>query len=269
MPTASLAHAALSAAAVGILLATLRTVGPRAAGLAAAVPINSIPVLFWLSQEHGGAYATSAVLGTLWGTGLTVLLGMGFARLVSAMSVARAALVASFAVGALAASTWQLRSMPIAAAVLAIGAVVFGRAAVPRFAAGQPVRRAGRPRGALLPVVTAGVMSLVVSGLSRHTGPHFCGLVAAVPLLGMFATYAGYREGGTPLMLRVIGGYLDGMAAKASFLAALGAAWAVGAGNWAWWLALAAAACALLAQQRVQGSGPRPCFLAGAMRTSR
>jgi len=48
MPTTSLLHAALSAAAVGLLLATLRRAGPRAAGLAAAVPINSLPALFWL-----------------------------------------------------------------------------------------------------------------------------------------------------------------------------------------------------------------------------
>jgi len=64
MPITSLAHAALSAAAVGVLLATLRRAGPRAAGLAAAVPINSMPALFWLSLEHGGGYATHAVLGT-------------------------------------------------------------------------------------------------------------------------------------------------------------------------------------------------------------
>src|SRR5213079_2389129 len=101
MPTASLAHAALSAAAVGVLLTTLRTAGPRAAGLAAAVPINSIPVLFWLSLEHGGAYATSAVLGTLWGTGLTVLLGATFARLSSTLATAKAAVLACVGIAAL------------------------------------------------------------------------------------------------------------------------------------------------------------------------
>jgi hypothetical protein len=46
MPTTSFAHAVLSAAAVGLLLSTLRRAGPRAGGLAAAVPINSVPALF-------------------------------------------------------------------------------------------------------------------------------------------------------------------------------------------------------------------------------
>jgi hypothetical protein len=73
MPATSFAHAVLSAAAVGLLLSTLRRAGPRAGGLAAAVPISSVPALFWLSLEHGGGYAASAVLGSLWGTGLTVL----------------------------------------------------------------------------------------------------------------------------------------------------------------------------------------------------
>ena len=61
----------------------------------------------------------------------------------------------------------------------------------------------------------------------------------------MFALHAGYRQGGAPLMLRVLGGYLDGMAAKAAFLGALAVAWALDAGAWAWPIGLAAAAIAL------------------------
>ena len=72
MPIASLAPAALSAAAVGILLWLLRRAGARAAGLAAAVPINSLPALFWLAQRQGEAFAASAALGALAGTALTV-----------------------------------------------------------------------------------------------------------------------------------------------------------------------------------------------------
>jgi len=268
MPTTSLAHAALSAAAVGVLLTTLRRAGPRASGLAAAVPINSVPVLFWLSLEHGGAYATTAVLGTLWGTGLTVLLGAGFARLASALHAARAALVAWLAIGGLAMLTLDVPTLPAAAAVLAMCAVVVGRAAFPRPSSGDATPRGSKRDGTLLAMATAGAMSLLVSELSRHSGPQLCGLVAAVPLVGMFATYAGYRQGGTRLMLRVLGGYLDGMAAKAAFLAALGAAWLLGAETWAWWIALAAAALALLAQQRLQRDEPGPsCATASILHT--
>ena len=108
MPT-SIAHAALSAAAVGVLLWVLRRAGPRAGGLAAAVPISSLPALFWLSLERGGAYAATAVLGTLWGTGLTVLLAASFARLALAWPAALAGLVAWLAVGGLATVTWTCR----------------------------------------------------------------------------------------------------------------------------------------------------------------
>jgi hypothetical protein len=89
----------------------------------------------------------------------------------------------------------------------------------------------------------------LVTELSRHSGPQFCGLVAALPLIGTFAVSASYRQGGAPLMLRVLGGYLDGMTAKAAFLGALGGAWALGAGAWAWPLALAAAAVVLRAKR--------------------
>jgi hypothetical protein len=128
---------------------------------------------------------------------------------------------------------------------------VLGRTAFPRVPIAGPARHAGRRNGTVLAMATAGTMSLLVSELARHSDPHLCGLVAAVPLVGMCATVAGYREGGAGVMLRVLAGYLDGMAAKAAFLAALGAAWMLGAGAWAWLLALAAATFALLAQHRL------------------
>ena len=55
-------------------------------------------------------------------------------------------------------------------------------------------------------------------------------VVAALPVLGVCAMVAGYRQGGVPVMFAVLGGYLDGMLAKAAFLAGLGLAWAAGAG---------------------------------------
>jgi len=253
MPTASLVHAVVSAAAVGLLLTTLRKAGPRAGGLAAAVPINSVPALFWLSLEHGGAYATSAVVGSLWGTGLTVLLGATFARMALAVHASLAGLLASLAIGTLVALTWALPAMPAAVAVLTLGAIVFGPAALPRLPADDAHRRAGQRHSPWLSMAAAGAMSLLVTELSRHSGPQLCGLVAAIPVVGVFALHAGYRQGGAPLMLRVLGGYLDGMAAKAAFLGALALAWALDAGAWAWPVALAAAAAALAAKQRLCG----------------
>ena len=97
-------------------------------------------------------------------------------------------------------------------------------------------------------------MSLLVSELSRHSGPQLCGLVAAIPVIGMLATWAGWRQGGAQRMLQVVAAYLEGMTAKAAFLAALGAAWTLGAGGWSWLLGLAAAALAL----RARRPGPRP-----------
>jgi hypothetical protein len=263
MPIASIAHAALSAAAVGVLLSVLHRAGPRASGLAAAVPVNSIPALFWLSLERGGAYATTAALGTLWGTGLTVLLGVSFARLAVAWHAVPAGLMAWLAIGGLATLTWAVPAVPAAAAALTACAILFGLVALPRLPAGDPHRRSGKRSGPLLSMATAGAMSLLVSELSRYSPPQFCGLVAAVPLVGMVAMIASHRQGGAPLMLKVLGGYMEGLAAKAAFLGTLGAAWALGAGAWAWPAGLTAAACVLLAQQRGrQAQGHHLPFLA-------
>ena len=249
-------HAALSAAVVGVVLSMLRRAGPRAMGLAAAIPINSVPALFWLSMEHGSAYAASAVLGTLWGTGLTVLLGAGFARMASALHPAHAGLLAWLAVGALALATSSLPSAPAAAAAATLCAILLGRAALPRPPACDLPRRSDGRSGCLLSMAAAGAMSLLVSALSRHSGPQLCGLVAAIPVVGMFALHAGYRRGGAPLMLQVLRGYLDGMVAKAAFVGALGCAWVTGAGAWGWAIALVCSACTLLAQHHLDDRMP-------------
>jgi hypothetical protein len=206
IPTELFAKAAVSADAVGVLLSLLRQAGPRASGLAAAVPVNSLPALFWLSVEHGGRYAASAALGSLAGTALTLLFG-SLALVLGQRHGARTALA---------------------------------------------VRRPGGGRTALLSMVVAGAMSALVCELSRHGGPLFCGLVAALPVLAACATFAAHREGGATLALQVLGGYLDGMWAKAAFLAALGWAWAAGAGAWAWPAALAGASIAVLARRGVR-----------------
>jgi hypothetical protein len=206
IPTELFAKAAVSAAAVGVLLSLLRQAGPRASGLAAAVPVNSLPALFWLSVEHGGRYAAYAALGSLAGTALTLLFG-SIALMLGERHGARTAL---------------------------------------------PLRHGSGRRTVLLSMAVAGVMSALVCGLSRHGGPLFSGLVAALPVLAACATFAASRQGGAALAWQVLGGYLDGMWAKAALLATLGWAWAAGAGAWAWPAALAGASIALLARQGVR-----------------
>jgi hypothetical protein len=203
--------AAVSAAAVGLLLSLLRHAGPRTGGLAAAVPVNSLPALFWLSVEHGNRYAASAAFGSLAGTTFTLLLG---------------------------------------SLALVLGRPLGGRAA------SAPRRRDGR-RTAVLSMAMAGTMSALVSALSRHGGPLWCGLVAAAPVIAACAMSWAYREGGAPLAWRVLGGYVDGLWAKAAFLAALGGAWAAGAGAWAWPAAVAGASITLLAQHRLRSHQTR------------
>ena len=203
-----LAKAAMSSAAVGVLLSLLRQAGSRASSLAAAVPLNLLPALFWLCVERGDQDAASAALGSLAGTMLTLLLG---------------------------------------SLALVLGQRHGGRAT-------PAVHGRGGRRTALLSMLMAGAMSALVSALSRHGSPHFCGLVAALPVLAGCATFVAHREGGATLALMVLGGYLDGMWAKAAFLAALGWAWAAGAGSWAWAAALACASIALLARARVRNA---------------
>jgi hypothetical protein len=203
MATDLLAKAAISAAAAGLVLALLRRAGPRAGGLAAAVPVTSMPVLYWLAAERGAGYAAAAAAGSLWGT--------------------------------------------FASAVMAW----LGAAALMRRAAPWPAPLRLHPRGrALLSMGAAGTLSLVVGVLSRHAGPVWCGLVAAVPVVALTTTFVAHRHGGAATAGLFLRGYLDGMFAKAVFLGTLGAAWVLGAGAAAWPLALAGAATTVLVQGR-------------------
>jgi hypothetical protein len=204
--------------------------------------------LFWLFIEQGGRFATSAALGSLHGTGLSVLLGAIFARLAMAWAAPFAALVAWVAIAGVAALTWKVTSLPAGIALAALGTIALGRFALPPPPTRAAERRASAPAPVWPSIVVAGVMSFLVTELSRHVGARLCGLLAALPLMAMFALQAGWRRGGAPLMLRVLLGYVDGMTAKAAFLGTLACAWALGAGAWAWALALAAAGAALAAQ---------------------
>ena len=246
-----IAKAALSAAAVGALLTMLRHAAPRASGLAAAVPISSMPALFWLSMEHGGGYAATVALGSFWGTGLTALLGVAFARLTSICHAAVAASLACAAVGILAALIWTLPAALTAMTAFALIVVLTGRTAQSHSRSASQ-RRAGGLIESVLSMGFAGVMSLLVAEVAKHGAPQVGGLVATIPVVGTCALYSGHRRGGAPVMLRVLDGYLTGMLAKAAFLGALCAAWSAGVGSWAWAIALAVASVALLAQRNLR-----------------
>jgi len=251
---ASLAKAALSAAVVGALLMMLRRASPRASGLAAAVPINSAPALFWLSFDQGGAFAANAALGALWGTGLTVLLGIAFARLALRFHVAWAGALACVAVATTVLLTGAQPAALTVVTALALTTILVGQVAQPQ-PEYAPRRRDSRARDAVLSMGTAGGMSLLVSELSRYGGPQFCGLVATIPVICFAALQAAHRQGGVSLMVQVLDGYLSGMLAKAAFLGVLVFAWSAGAGQWGWAMAFAGAAVALLAQRSLRRLG--------------
>jgi hypothetical protein len=251
MFAASLAKAVLSAAVVGALLVVLRHASPRTSGLAAAVPINSMPALFWLSLEHGGGYAATVALGSLWGTGLTALLGLTFARLASICHASVAALLAIAVIGCFAALIWELPLALTVATGAALIAILVGQVTRPR-ESGKAPRARDAVAETLRSMGVAGLMSLVVSELSQHGGAQFCGVVATIPVIGITALYASHRRGGALLMFGVLDGYLTGMLAKAAFLGALFLAWGAGAGLWAWAIALAGATATLLAQRSLQ-----------------
>lgn len=248
-----------TAAFVGLLMALLRRAGPRLAGLAAAVPVTSMPTLFWLSQQRGVNFAADAAVASLWATGLTALLALTYARLCLRLRAPVAATLALTGVAALALATQGVTTALVVALPLTVGVIALAMRHSPRSPA--QARHAGDwRRDAALAMTASGVMSLLAGELARHSGPALCGVVAAIPIVAMSGVVVSHRQGGTPLAFQFLRGYLNGMLAKATFLAGL--AWMLGhgVGLAAWPLAAALALLVLTAQQglrRVLAAQPR------------
>ncbi|MFO1330747.1 MAG: hypothetical protein U1F56_25625 [Rubrivivax sp.] len=197
-------RAAAAALAVGLTLSLLRRAGGRAAGLAAALPVSSLPALHLLWATRGAGSASAAARGALWGTALVAL---------------------------------------VVAAALAGGCM--------RRAPRRPLQATPRrPGGALWrTMVLAGLMSLLVAELATWVPAHWCGLVAATPLVLACALWDGWRQQGVGAMNPLLTGYLNGLMPKAACLAALAWGWQQGWGLAVW---PAAAAVAALAWAGVQ-----------------
>ncbi|KQW52056.1 MULTISPECIES: hypothetical protein [unclassified Roseateles] len=236
-----LLKALATAAVVAGLLVLLRRAGPRFGGLAAALPLTSAPALFWLGVEQGAPFAAEAATSALLCTALTPLLVLVYGRLSLRHGPWRclAAGLAAGALGVLGLQPW-LGGSVMGGLVLAATLSVIAVRLMPKPAATAP--RPGRWHRELL--LTAGVSALLtalIGPLVQMGGPSHCGLLAALPVVGMSTLHGLHGRQGAAVACRFLGGYLDGTAAKAVFLAVLAAALLALPAATAWALALGAA----------------------------
>jgi hypothetical protein len=84
------------------------------------------------------------------------------------------------------------------------------------------VRSCADRRNDLLKTATIAGLSTAVMGLIAPTAPpRVCGLVAAIPVIGMSTTVSVPRQGGAVAVVHFLRGYVQGLQAKVVFLAVL------------------------------------------------
>ena len=214
-------QAITTAGFVAGLLLLLRRAGPRWQGVAASLPVSSVPALFWLGLEQGAEFAASAAGAALLAAALTPLAAAVYGRLcarVGPLPCLLAALVVG-AVALLLLMPW-LGQRPLLALALALGMGALALHLLPHTAP-APARQRHWCSEVLLTAGVAGMLTLLVSTLALVVGPGACGALAALPVIGLSTVFGTHRAQGPAAARRFLAGLVEGNVAKAIFFALL------------------------------------------------
>lgn len=263
MDTLLVQHALVTASLVGGLQWLMKRGGPRLGGWVAAVPVTSAPALFWLSLERGGGWAAEATTAALVSTGLTAVFalvyGRGCVRRCPAACTALA-LLACVSLGALVQP--QLAGGLVASSLFALATMAWARRGLAHVDVTQQRRAAPDPqrerRNRWLVMLTAGVLTLLTGQLGGTVGPTICGLLAAVPIVGICTIVSTHQRDGAARTGALLKAYVQGSLAKAVFLVGLAVGLTALPVAWAWPLALLVTAVALTGQQLASRLWARP-----------
>ena len=222
MSHSPLLRGCLTALAVGFVLALLRRAGPRAGGLAAAMPMTSVPALAWACAEQGPAFAAAAATAALLTTALTGLVALLYAHAAPRLAPARALGAATLPVALLAALVTGAGSNPLPITV--VGAVLMllaCRRLMPGAPASSGTALEVRGSNLLTTAAVAGGFAACIGWLAPSVPALLCGAVAAIPVIGLSTTVSVHSQGGSAAVVRFLHGYLQGQWAKVTFLALL------------------------------------------------
>jgi hypothetical protein len=94
-------------------------------------------------------------------------------------------------------------------------------------------------RDLLLTMAVSGAVTILMSLIAPRVPPLLCGLVAAIPVVGMSTTVSVHAQGGSGTVTAFLQAYVQGLFAKVAFLGALAATLQLSAGPWPWLVAVA------------------------------
>ena len=208
--------ALLTLGSVLLVLALSRRGGPRAAGIAAALPTVTAPALAWMAHDRGDAFAAQAAVASVAACAMLAAFAVVHARVARHRGVVTT-LCCGLVATALFAEPVALASTTLAAATaLAAVSCVLALRCLP-----MPPRHAPRP--VRTPIVAT---ALVAAGLGALTvaaapllGSVASGLLASLPLISGAVAATEHASTGPVGVAHFLRGYVSGLPARASFCA--------------------------------------------------
>jgi hypothetical protein len=242
--------AALTAAAVVVVLLLVRAFSRRLAGIVAGLPIISAPAFVWIAFDQGGEFASKAAFGGVVASGVLAIFSLAYERLsryigpvfVLPMALLISAIAAMF-------SPETNESIFIALIkVTGLCFVVLGLLPNP-----SRSESASRPShcSILIASVVAGVAAALVSSFAATLGAFWSGVVASLPIISAVIVAHQHAKAERVDVQRFLHGYTMGLLGKAFFAAAFSFAILHSTIGFALFVATVAGAAALLGAIRV------------------
>lgn len=215
----------LTTAAVWLVLELAQRCGERAAGLAAGLPITSLPLLMILGLHHGDAFVAEAAIGGLVAVASSAVFAVVYlslaadpeprSRRISVIAALGAAAMVSVGLFAGQDAGWIGAVGAFMLAVLACrGAAAFMHSAPPV----SPARQSERTPQALIALLVGAVSSLACL-LTTAISPAACGLLAGLPTVCVVVLLRQHRRHGPVGVAQLLHGYVRGLGVRVAFMA--------------------------------------------------
>jgi hypothetical protein len=206
--------------ALAFVLFVQRKLGPRMAGLFVCLPLTAGPFALMLYLNEGAGAARSALLG-----GIEAIAGAAVAFTVFGLlrrrSLALSVPMAASAFLAMVVIAEHIQPTHLLSALIAVGVIVLCALIAHRVLHETITTNAQRDAHPLLRYAAPFVLLAAVLALSQQLPAHWCGLIAAAPILS-FSVLISMRacDGSAYDITKFVRGAFEGLAAKLAFFVA-------------------------------------------------
>jgi hypothetical protein len=190
--------------------------GPRLAGWLSGFPVVAMPLLLFISLEHGPAFGSAAALGAWFGLVPWLAFTMTYAFCARTMNWAWCTII-GFAVWTIVAlfAVW-LEDAPRWLEIVPLFAFLIALTAYPRGEASDEEREHvwwGLPAR----MIAGAVLTVVITQFAAAMGTHWSGIFATFPVMGSIIAISNHIQYGRHAVMEAVAGMSMGLASVGTF----------------------------------------------------